>query len=393
MSEKYEIDKIVKGIEISWTTWGKMRGENLVTGEINYLKSENDKGFERIYSVNITQNQNFEIQKMISYIKAGIMPDSLLITPNTKPSDLAEILCEKGFIINDSSPCMLMYLSDYKEAACKIENFTISHVTDKETLAFWLAIVNKALFECELVTLEQFTDLLSLNNINFYLGLINNQPVTACMTITNSDTSVLEMVATLSGYRRNGYATQVINKALLDLKHKQIKTISLRAEADGVSVYKKLGFREYFKRIVASCDWNSIYKKACPCFIEAAKIEKAKAIYDSSDSIDHFIFQMNEEKVIGRNISFNPGENAIYITKMYACDCGGGCPLNNTVIGQRCHCEYVNHFASNLHISYCNCAAAFFEPMFVSLFGEKISIEPVKTVLSGAEECVFRVKL
>lgn len=393
MLNKYEVDTIVRGIEISWTTWGKMCGENLVSGQINYLKSENSRGFERIYSVNITQNQNFEIQKMISYIKAGILPDSLLITPNTKPSDLADILSEKGFIINDSAPCMLMYLSDYKESSCQIANFTISNVTDKETLAFWLDIVNKALFECELVTLEQFADLLNRNNTNFYLGCINNHPVTACMTITDGDTSVLEMVATLSGYRCNGYATQVINKALLDLKHKQIKTISLRAEADGVKVYKQLGFKEYFKRIVAFCDWDSIYKKACPCCIETEKIKKAKAIYDNSDSMEQFISQMNENKIIGRNIIFNSDEKAIYITKMYACECGGGYRLNKTIIGQRCHCEYVNHFASNLPISYCKCAASFFEPMFVSLFGKNILVEPVKTVLSGAEECVFRVKL
>lgn len=275
MLQKFEVDTIVKGIEISWTTWGKMRGESLVLGEINYLKSETGKGFERIYSVNITENQNFEIHKMISFIKARIMSDSMLITPNTKPSDLAEILSKEGFIINDSDPCMLMYLSDYKGSAYKITGFTISDVTDKETLAVWLDIVNKALFECELVTLEQFNDILNMDNTNFYLGFTHNHPVTACMTITDGDTSVLEMVATLSGYRCNGYATQVINKALLDLKQKKIKTISLRAEADGVSVYKKLGFKEYFKRIVASYDWKSIHKKTCPCCIET---ERAKEI-------------------------------------------------------------------------------------------------------------------
>jgi hypothetical protein len=35
--------------------------------------------------VNIVKNQDFHIQQMISLIKAGIMPDSIFIMPNTKP--------------------------------------------------------------------------------------------------------------------------------------------------------------------------------------------------------------------------------------------------------------------------------------------------------------------
>jgi len=39
------------------------------------------------------------------------------------------------------------------------------------------------------------------------------------------------------------------------------------------------------------------------------------------------------------------------------------------------------------------CSACFYEPLFVPLFGDKIQIEPVQTVLVGADECVFRIKL
>jgi GNAT superfamily N-acetyltransferase len=92
------------------------------------------------------------------------------------------------------------------------------------------------------------------------------------MTITEGDTSVFEMVATLREYRRKGFASTVIDRALMDLRQKNIKTISLRAKADGVSVYKKLGFKECFKRIVATCDWENIYKKGCPCGIENEKL-------------------------------------------------------------------------------------------------------------------------
>ncbi len=209
----------------------------------------------------------------------------------------------------------------------------------------------------------------------------------------DGDTSVLEMVATLSEYRRKGYASLMIDKALMNLKQKCMKTVSLRAEADGVGVYKRLGFKECFKRVVASCDWKEVYKKACPCRIENEKIEIANQIFRATDSIEDFVSEMEKQSIIGRNIRYDPDDRAIYITKKYACDCGGGCHSNDTVIGQRCHCEYVNHLTHTIPISYCKCAASFFEPMFVPLFGDNIVIEPIKTVLSGSDECVFRIKL
>jgi len=63
-----EIDTIVKGIELAWTTCGKMRGEKLVSDDISlsYVKSETEKGFERIFSVNIEKNAEFRVQQMIS---------------------------------------------------------------------------------------------------------------------------------------------------------------------------------------------------------------------------------------------------------------------------------------------------------------------------------------
>jgi len=388
-----EVDAIVKGIELSWTTWGKMQGERLVLDDISYVKSENDKGFERIFSVNIEKNQEFRVQQMISLIKAGILPDSMLIMPNTKPENLAEILSSKGFNINDNDPCMILYLDNYENKLFEYSDFEIIKITEKKQLADCLNILNIALFECEFITLDQFLDILPLDNICLYLGLYKGKPVTTCMTISEGDTSVLETVATLQEYRRKGLASALINKALLDLQQKGIKTVSLRSEADGVGVYKKLGFKECFKRIVATCDWNNIYKKACPCHIEDERVERAKKIYNETNGIENFVSEMKRQGVIGRDIRYEPQENAIYITKMYACDTGTGCPSNNTLIGQRCHCEYVNHLNINIPISYCKCSAFFFEPMFCPLFGENIEIEPVKTVLSGDDECVFRIKL
>jgi len=244
-------DVIFKGIELYWTTWGKMRGEKAVLGDIGYLKAENGKGFERIFSVNIEENQEFLVQQMVSSIEAGLLPGSILIIPNTKPANLAEMLFSKGFTISDNGPCMMLYLDDYEAKKSEPFDFEIIKIMEKSQLKDWLNILNTALFGCELITCEQLSDLLPLNNILFYLGLVEGKPVTACMTLTENDTSVLELVATLKEYRQKGYASALINKAIIDLRDKGIKTVSLHSEPDTAGVYAKLGFKECFRQIIA----------------------------------------------------------------------------------------------------------------------------------------------
>lgn len=394
MYSQYECDIIEKGIDISWFTWGKMRDSTLKTGEVCYIKSDNNKGPERIFNIKFANEDiDYKIMKLVSYIKAGIMPDSILITPNTIPINLSQILADKGFYVDDSDPCMMLEVNDFKPQKNQKENITTIKLENDELLPEWVKIVSHGLFGFELIALDQFKDVFKLDNTHFYIGLLNNVPASACMTITEGDTSVLEMVATLKQYRHNGLATAIINKALEELKELNIKTISLRAEKDGVNLYKRLGFKACFNRTVVTCDWEKVYKNSCPCSIEAETIAKAQIIFHISPDINSFIKTMNEQHIIGRNIWYNKEENAVYITKLYACDCESNCSGNNFIIRQRCHCEYVNDLNCNLPISYCKCAAYFFQPLFTALFGDNITIEPVETVLSGSEQCTFKITI
>jgi len=92
MVSQNEVEIVVKGIELSWTTCGKMQEEKLVLDDISYVKAENGKGFERIFSIKIEENQDFRVQQMISMIKARIMPDLMLIMPDIKPDNLAQYI-------------------------------------------------------------------------------------------------------------------------------------------------------------------------------------------------------------------------------------------------------------------------------------------------------------
>ncbi len=100
---------------------------------------------------------------------------------------------------------------------------------------------------------------------------------------------------------------------------------------------------------------------------------------------------MDNQRVIGRLISFDEKLNAIFIHKQYANLSGGGCRENKTLIGERCHCDHYNHSTKFYPKYYCKCGAEFYRPMFAPLFGDDVLIEPYKTVLSGDDECVIAV--
>jgi ribosomal protein S18 acetylase RimI-like enzyme len=171
---------------------------------------------------------------------------------HSSPADLADRLAAQGLRIDTDGVCMCLDLAGYAPAPPAGDEIAVVAVTDADQLAVWSAIVNAALFGGELIRADQFADLLPLPGVHFYLGLYGGTPVTTCMTIHRGDTAVLEMVSTLAAYRRRGVVGAAICRALADLCALGVETISLRAEMDAVSLYRRLGFRDCFPRVVAS---------------------------------------------------------------------------------------------------------------------------------------------
>lgn len=133
--------------------------------------------------------------------------------------------------------------------------------------------------------------------------------------------------------------------------------------------------------------------KTCPCKIGADAVQRAIDIYRASDSVSSFINEMEKQRVIGKRIWYDENEHTIFITKVYACESGSGCPENKTLIGERCHCDHYNRSTEIKPKYYCKCGAEFYRPMFAPIFGKDVLIEPYKTVLSGDDECVLAIRI
>ena len=132
--------------------------------------------------------------------------------------------------------------------------------------------------------------------------------------------------------------------------------------------------------------------KICPCDIGKEAVQKAIEIYKASADVASFADEMERQRVIGKRIWYDEKENTVFITKMYACDSGGGCLENKTIIGERCHCPHYNHSKEFYPKHYCKCGAEFYRPMFAPIFGEDVLIEPYKTVLSGDDGCILAIR-
>lgn len=247
------LDCLDRGLKLYWRTLAQARGMTLHTGDIEWVMSMPRGGAERIFSISLSDKEiQNSVNELINMIEKGEAPSGILITPNSKPENIDQILASAGFKVDyDTGSVMAMDLTSIKQVELS-ENTEIVPVEDEKTLKVWTTIVNMALFEEELFSYEQFYDLLMLDNTYFYLGLFNGQPASTCMTITEGDIGTVEMVSTLREYRRNGLGRAVTTAALQGMKNIGIKAAGLRGEKEAVNVYKQIGFQEFYKRIVAS---------------------------------------------------------------------------------------------------------------------------------------------
>ena len=131
----------------------------------------------------------------------------------------------------------------------------------------------------------------------------------------------------------------------------------------------------------------------CPCRIEEHVLAETMQIWNETKEAKPFVAELERRRIKGKKIWYDETQNTIFIIKVFACDSGGGCPENDTLIGRACHCPHYNHSKDFYPKHYCQCSAEYYRPMFEPIFGAGIELYPFKTVLSGDDECVIAVRI
>jgi len=103
----------------------------------------------------------------------------------------------------------------------------------------------------------------------------------------------------------------------------------------------------------------------------ASLIAKAKAIYKTSAGIPEFLSRLGE--VFD---ALQIADDAVY------------------VVYPRCYCAQIEGVPMDkVPDAYCNCSVGWIREVFEQTLGHPIRVERIKTVVSGGDECRFRVIL
>ena len=131
-----------------------------------------------------------------------------------------------------------------------------------------------------------------------------------------------------------------------------------------VSIMEKLPEycnKEKISEIMQSCGFSCI---------SASVIEKAKKLYADSSDISEFLGKLNQNHI---------GGGKLHIER-------------DKIIGiyEYCYCGLAKT-AKNLSPDYCNCSAGWFKKLFSAILDKDIVVKKQKTILGGANECVFEI--
>ena len=258
MDNKSCIKCIVEGIERYFRMFAQSGIIENHKGNIEWIKPlPGAVGPSIVYKITLDDERAYEeVDSIISDLKDGAIPSFWYVTPTSTPDNIIDILKNKGFKgevpINDSEKEYGMALDlctilEWPDINRKIE---VKRVQTKPDFKQWVDIVNTALHGWNMIDIEHYYTWVLQNDFTFYIGYINNIPVSTAATITSNENASLEFVSTLAEYRNRGAATAVCIEVLKELKSNGVRTVILGSSPEATSLYMKLGFLPYFEKML-----------------------------------------------------------------------------------------------------------------------------------------------
>jgi len=249
--EQCYLDLVNQGIDLFWTTLATARNMEIHTGDIDYVTSTLSECPAQIFNMRLgPDTADQRLREIVRDMEAGVLPRSILVSPHSTPGNLIALLEAHGFSIEAAGMCMAMDLEDWPVPSPDGSHVVLAQ--NHDMLSDWMTIVNYAFTGRQVMGFWQFADLFDLASTNFFIGVAHNRPVATAMTIDDCGVATLEFVSTLPRYRNQGLGTAVTVAALLHIRERGIKTVTLRAGPGAINLYKRIGFKEICPRVVAS---------------------------------------------------------------------------------------------------------------------------------------------
>ncbi len=235
----------------SWTKWSKLRLHQdpdvlWTSSEIPYFI------FNMVLTVNPTAELLAVIDTQLSQAKERKVPIAWWVGPSNSIPDLAKDLEGKGLVQGALLTGMAVDLHALDEKASAPQGFTLSKVSDADSLATWCQIMTQVSEFPDFAAsawLEMYQDIEVLDDPQFhlYLGKIDGTPVGTSELFLDHSVAGVHGVTTLPEFRGRGIGSAMTLSPLIDARNQGYAIGVLFSSEMAVGIYRRLGFHEYGK--------------------------------------------------------------------------------------------------------------------------------------------------
>jgi len=155
-------------------------------------------------------------------------------------------LSTRGFHYTADTPGMAVELSALSEPPQPLPNLEIQPVTSQAELRTW-ATTFGAGYGLDIDTTTAYSGLIASLGVDlplrYYLGYLNDKPVSASTLFLGAGVAGIYNVGTLPEARGMGIGTQITVKPLLEARQMGYQVGILQSSTMGFNVYRRLGFQ------------------------------------------------------------------------------------------------------------------------------------------------------
>ena len=221
---------------------------------VTYLKTT--VPFAKLNGVLITklnrENVDVTIKEIKEYFHSKKIPMSWWVSAGTKPPDLDNYLKKHGFTLVDSSPAMACVLNDDPSPTKDQPDLEFKMVSNQKELSIFLNLLKESyqlpkLMEDAVLTLFSIMPLQENTCCMNYIGYDQNKPVACSTLFLNAGVAGIYHIGTPPDLQGKGYGTAITRYTMGVARDLGFRVAILRASQQGLSIYKKLGFTEYYQ--------------------------------------------------------------------------------------------------------------------------------------------------
>jgi len=191
-----------------------------------------------------------EIEAAIARGRARHVPLLWFTGPSTTPADLGLSLIAHGFTRDEDSPGMAADLFKLPETAPTVSGLTITAVTDLKSMQTWCdtAVAGYGMPEIAGPAFLDWFSSFPLSHrepLRHYIGWWNGRAAAVSSLLLAAGAAGIYNVATLPEFRGKGIGSAMTLTPLLAARAEGYRIGVLQSSSQGLSVYRKLGFKEY----------------------------------------------------------------------------------------------------------------------------------------------------